>query len=334
MNGPAVADDRSLLIELLMQRGALTPEGLREVRGRGTDATERSLIAAGVVADVDIARAYADYLAVPLYDPGPEVPAPDPELARLLTEKLCRDQMIAPVAIRGDQLDLAFITPREMLVIDEVQLLTGLRVRPMIAPMSVVEQLVEDLFRSNRSAAAFNPDAESFEQADLDGDVAEEEDRAGTLVLDEAPPPGRDGRIIRMVNQILEHSIRSGASDIHFEPFEDACKIRMRIDGRLQEYQVLNRHVFITIVSRLKILGRMDIAEKRVPQDGAVALNIADAAPVRAEAAGRAALYPAIWFDPAGMTEPFRLRLVSEGVALDLAWQADGSIAREGRGAS
>jgi type IV pilus assembly protein PilB len=273
MNATAVADDRALLIELLMQRGAVTPEALREVRGRGGEVTERSLITAGVVSDLDIARAYADYLAVPLYDPGPEVPAPEPELARLLTEKLCRDQMIAPVAVRDDQLDLAFITPREMLVIDEVQLLTGLRVRPMIAPMSVIEQLVEDLFRSNRSTATFSPDAESFEQADIDEDVSEDEDRAGTLVLDEAPPPGRDGRIIRMVNQILEQSIRAGASDIHFEPFEDACKIRMRVDGRLQEYQVLNRQVFVTIVSRLKILGRMDIAEKRIPQDGAIALK-------------------------------------------------------------
>src|SRR5690606_31567232 len=153
-------------------------------------------------------------------------------------------------------------------------LLTGLRVRPMMAPLSAVEQLIEDLYRSGRSAAAFAPDAESFEQAELDeDDIAGSEDRAGTLVLDEAPPPGRDGRVIRMVNQILDHAIRAGASDIHLEPFEDACKIRLRLDGRLQEYQVLNRQVFVTIVSRLKILGRMDIAEKRVPQDGAIALR-------------------------------------------------------------
>ena len=76
--------------------------------------------------------------------------------------------------------------------------------------------------------------------------------------------------------KILEHAVRSGASDIHLEPFEDACKIRLRVDGRLQEYQVLNRHVFITIVSRMKILGRMDIAEKRIPQDGAIALKCGD----------------------------------------------------------
>ncbi|WP_169979088.1 GspE/PulE family protein [Tautonia rosea] len=276
MNATAMTDDRSLLIELLLQRGAVTPEGLREIRSRGQELNERNLILAGLIGDSEIARTYAEYLAVALYDPGAELPTPEPELSRLLTEKLCRDQTIAPVAIRGDQLDLAFVTPREMLIIDEVQLLTGLRVRPMIAPIGIVEQLIEGLYRSNRSSAAFAPDAESFEQADLDDEISEEEDRAGTLVLDEAPPPGRDGRVIRMVNQILEHAIRSGASDIHLEPFEDTCKIRLRIDGNLQEYQVLNRQVFVTIVSRLKILGRMDIAEKRVPQDGAISLRSGD----------------------------------------------------------
>jgi type IV pilus assembly protein PilB len=182
MNATAVADERSLLIELLLQRGAVTPEGLRELRSRGQELNERNLILGGLVGDSEIARTYAEYLAVPLYDPGSEVPTPEPELARLLTEKLCRDQTIAPVAIRGDQLDLAFVTPREMLVIDEVQLLTGLRVRPMIAPIGVVEQLIEDLYRSSRSPTVFTPDAESFEHADLDDEVTEEEDRAGTLM--------------------------------------------------------------------------------------------------------------------------------------------------------
>ena len=130
MNRMAVADDRSLLIELLLQRGIVSTEGLREVRVRGQEVTERVLIGSGLVSDLDIARAYADYLAVPLYDPGAELPSPDPELSRLLTEKLCRDQTIAPVSVRDDQLELAFVSPREMLVIDEVQLLTGLRVRP------------------------------------------------------------------------------------------------------------------------------------------------------------------------------------------------------------
>ena len=79
-----------------------------------------------------------------------------------------------------------------------------------------------------------------------------------------------------MVNQILEQALCNGASDIHLEPFEDACKFRLRIDGVLHELPPPSKAVFIMIVSRLKVLARMDIAEKRIPQDGAIALRTSD----------------------------------------------------------
>ena len=79
-----------------------------------------------------------------------------------------------------------------------------------------------------------------------------------------------------MVNQILEQAMRNGASDIHLEPFEDGCKFRLRIDGVLHELPPPSKPVFIMIISRLKILAKMDIAEKRIPQDGAIALQTGD----------------------------------------------------------
>ncbi len=96
------------------------------------------------------------------------------------------------------------------------------------------------------------------------------------LHLDQPPPPGQDGRVIRQVNQILEQALRTGASDIHLEPFEDECKIRLRIDGVLHELSPPSRAQFLPIVSRFKILAKMDIAEKRVPQDGSIALKTGD----------------------------------------------------------
>ncbi len=93
------------------------------------------------------------------------------------------------------------------------------------------------------------------------------------LNLDLPPPPGQDGHIIRMVNQVLEQALRTGASDIHLEPFENSCAIRLRVDGVLRELAPPPRSLFVPIVSRFKILARMDIAEKRVPQDGAIALR-------------------------------------------------------------
>ena len=79
-----------------------------------------------------------------------------------------------------------------------------------------------------------------------------------------------------MVNQILEQALRNGASDIHLEPFEDGCKFRLRIDGVLHELPPPSKSIFIMIVSRLKVLAKMDIAEKRIPQDGAIALRTGD----------------------------------------------------------
>ena len=123
-------------------------------------------------------------------------------------------------------------------------------------------------------AGPFPGAAEDFEQVEEqedDDDGPEGDDEI--LHIDQPPPPGRNGRVIRMVNQILEQAIRSGASDIHIEPFEDSCKIRLRIDGVLQEIPAPARSQFIKIVSRFKILAKMDIAEKRIPQDGAIALR-------------------------------------------------------------
>jgi type IV pilus assembly protein PilB len=164
-----------------------------------------------------------------------------------------------------------------MLVVEEIQLLTGLIVRPLIAPLGVVEGLLEVLYSSAQSHSSLVSTTEEFEQVD-DQDKEEEvgDPEEEVVHLDQAPPPGRNGRIIRMTNQILEQALRSGASDIHLEPFEDGAKIRLRVDGMLNELPPPARALFIPIVSRFKILAKMDIAEKRIPQDGAIALRSGD----------------------------------------------------------
>jgi type IV pilus assembly protein PilB len=192
------------------------------------------------------------------------------------SEKLCRDQLIVPLAVRGETLEVAFVTPSELLVVDEVQLLTGLTVRPLIAPLSVVEGLIEVLYGAGQAANDFLDGAGEFHEADDEAGGEADAADGEVLHLDQPPPPGRDGRIIRMVNQILDQALRAGASDIHLEPFEDGSKIRLRIDGLLHEMPSPSRALFLPIVSRFKILAKMDIAEKRVPQDGAIALRSGD----------------------------------------------------------
>ena len=265
-----------LLVEILLQKGILDAkklETLHEAQSKENSPLERILIKKGLASDREIAQAYAEFLCLPLYEPDKQDTPLSPVLGQLLPEKLCRDQLIAPIANDGETLDVVFVTPNEMLVIDEIQLITGLEVRPHIAPFGIVEGLLEILYGSGQTGNAFVGGSEEFEEADEEDGEASEDQNNEILHLDQPPPPGRDGRIIRMVNQILEQALRSGASDIHLEPFEDGCKIRFRIDGMLHEISPPARALFLPVVSRFKILAKMDIAEKRVSQDGAIALR-------------------------------------------------------------
>jgi type IV pilus assembly protein PilB len=269
-------DTEATIFHALRGRNLLDPAKLqvyREARLRDDDIAERVLVRAGLATEPEIASAYAAYLALPLFDPSSEVV--DAALGRLVPEKLCRDQLIVPVAVRDEVVDLAFATPSALLIVDEVQLLTGLQVRPVIAQLSVVEALIEHLYSQGHTGDLAGGTAD-FEQVDEDEEEDGNEPEDEVLHLDQPPPPGRNGRVIRMVNQILEQAMRAGASDIHLEPFEDACKIRLRVDGILQEIAPPSRAQFIRIVSRFKILAKMDIAEKRVPLDGAIAMRSGD----------------------------------------------------------
>ncbi len=264
-------DSQPLIVQVLLKNGVIDAKMLsvlRESPPMGDEIPERALIRLDLATDRQIAEAYADYLAVPLYDPAAEDDAIDPTLSRVLPEKLCRDQLIVPLAVRGETVDVAFVTPNELLVLDEIQLLTGLNVCPMIAPLSVVEGVIESLFSSERTGKTIlsGSKIEQFEEEEEEDESNDDDETI--LDIEAPPPPGRSGRIIRMVNQILQQAVRSGASDIHLEPFEDACKIRLRVDGVLHELAPPSKAQFVMIISRFKVLAKMDIAEKRVPQDG------------------------------------------------------------------
>ena len=134
-----------------------------------------------------------------------------------------------------------------------------------------MERLLDSLY--HESIAPFAAGNEEYTAPEEERSLADESHDDEILDLDAAPPPGVDGRTIRLVNQILSQALRTGASDIHLEPFEESCAIRLRVDGSLHEMAPPSRALFVPIVSRFKILAKMDIAEKRVPQDGAIALR-------------------------------------------------------------
>ena len=281
-NATHVESSLPLVVQLLLQKHQLKQKHLdtiRQAQSKENLPLEEILVRKRLASEADIATAYSEYFLVPLFDPDQSDFRVDSGLAKWLPEKLCRDHLIAPVAFHDGTLEVAFFTPRVLHIVDELQLITGLTVSTWIAPLSVIEGLLESIYENSTWPSNENrDDSASFEEVE-DSDEEKENDPVGgeeVLHLDQPPPPGRDGRIIRYVNHVFERAFQAGASDIHVEPSEGHCRVRLRIDGSLTEITPPPQSLFVPIVSRIKVLAKMDIAEKRLPQDGAIALKSGD----------------------------------------------------------
>ncbi len=157
-NTAALNGSQPLLVQLLAEKGLLLPEqmeSLRQAQLKHHGSLESILVKTGLVAEEQIAQAYAEYLMAPLYDAGPQ--GADPKLAGLLPEKLCRDHLLAPVASSEDTLDVAFAGFDDMLMVDELQLLTGMYVRPLIARLSVIEAAIAGLYCGSEARRNSSP---------------------------------------------------------------------------------------------------------------------------------------------------------------------------------
>src|SRR5271157_3716541 len=159
-----------LILEILARHNRFQPKQLEEIGellGKANPGAilEAVLIKGGYLSDQEVANLYAEDLFLPLaarQDASSEI---DKELASLLPEKLCTDKLICPMALRDEVLDVAFVSPETMGVVDELQLLTGLRINPLIGPLSVVEFQLDALYRANRESKAIGEGGEDFHDA-------------------------------------------------------------------------------------------------------------------------------------------------------------------------
>jgi type IV pilus assembly protein PilB len=190
------------------------------------------------------------------------------EDAKVLPEKFCRENLLCPVGRDGGNLLVAVVDPSNILLQEEIQHMAGLPVVLAVAPHTAVVGSLNRLFGVRDVVKEIS--VENFDSA-----TAPQEDEA-VLDLQEPVPPGVDGRIIRLANTILEGAILQRASDIHLEPFEKEVRVRYRVDGELLEITPPPKPMFLPLLSRFKILSKMDIAEKRIAQDGAFGSRLGD----------------------------------------------------------
>ena len=255
-----------LVVDLLAATGLVPPDKLALVRGRAQQggSLSQAILDEGVAMSEGIARALAGRFQLPLVDLA--VTPVDDEAAKQVPLHVLERVVAIPYGLDNGTLRIAVADPSNVHAIDELRLATRF---PLEIGVAGREDIESELRRLVRASEAFGARAMVEEQLDL-----VEEEEADDLEVDDGIS---DAPLVRLVNSVIFQAAEDGASDIHFEPQEDSLVVRFRIDGVLQEVQRIPKRMTPGVTTRLKVLAKLDIAERRKPQDGRISLNAAAA---------------------------------------------------------
>jgi general secretion pathway protein E len=265
--GPAPAVDQSdweeQIARQLLDRGRLKEADLGRAR-RLYEESGGSLISLmtriGLVSERDVAEATAEVLELPLLN-SRDFPESAPATLQL-SLRFLKQMHVCPVAENETGIDLLVADPQDPYPVDAVRMATGRPVRLLVGVRSEVDDLIERLYGTGRSAMGTIVENLSEGEGRSEDDIEHLRDLAS-----EAP-------VIRLVNLVIQRAVEARASDIHIEPFETRLKVRYRIDGVLQEVESPPSGSTAAVISRVKIMAKLNIAERRLPQDGRIMLRV------------------------------------------------------------
>jgi type IV pilus assembly protein PilB len=259
----AVNPVAELVADVIEATGILPPDKLAFVRDKARSGSfAQALIDEGLAAGATIARAVASQHNLPLVDIVEAGVAP--EAAELIPLHVLERVCAIPYALDGNKLMIAVANPKNVHAIDELRLATRYQLELAVATRDDIEG---EIRRLSRAAEAFGARAILEEDADdFDDQEEEEDDLEADDGISEAP-------LVRLVNSLIFQAAEDGASDMHFEPNKDGIVVRFRIDGVLHEIQRVPKRMVAGVTTRLKVLAKLDIAERRKPQDGRISLN-------------------------------------------------------------
>jgi type IV pilus assembly protein PilB len=289
--------------ELLVKRNYITPEQLKkaleEQKLKG-GRLESNLVKLGYIKEDEL----LSFLSAQYRVPSVKISKMEinPNVIKLIPSSISKKYFIIPINRVGPKLTLAMADPSNIVVIDEIKFMTGFNVEPVVASETEIIDAIKKYYGGGGSVAGLG--SVSFQASDFDLDDENTNAPADGIMVDEdkmidvedfnklvhgavdnveviegQPNPLEDsmdmeGPIIKIVNGILIKGIKLGASDVHFEPYERTFRVRYRIDGVLRRDMSLPIQIKNAMTSRLKIMARLDIAEKRLPQDGRIKLRL------------------------------------------------------------
>ena len=258
------------LPQRLVQDGVVDESGMHAALSAATEKRTSfvtQLIATGAASARDIAVAAASEYGVPLLDLNSLTV--DLDTIRVVSDKLLVKHRVLPLFKRGKRLFLGVADPTNLHAIDEIKFQTGLAVEAIVVEDDKLQKFLD---KAIEQADASMPNLGDDDGVDLDAlEVSGGEDELDAAV---SRDDVEDAPIVRFVNKVMLDAIRRGASDIHFEPYEKTFRVRLRMDGILKEIAQPPVQLAGKIAARLKVMSRLDIAERRVPQDGRIKMRL------------------------------------------------------------
>ncbi len=258
------------LAQRLVQDGLLNEVAMQDAIARSQEkriSLVTHLVASNLATARDIAISASNEFGVPLLDL--DVVVADPDAARAVSQKLVLKHRVLPLMKRGKRLFLAVADPTDLHALDEIRFQTSMSIEFVVVEDNKLQKAVESLVEQADAAMPSLTD-DDLDLENLEVTSGEEDANPDALARDDV----EDAPIVRFVNKIMLDAIKKGASDIHFEPYEKAFRIRTRLDGILKEVALPPVQLAVKIVARLKVMARLDIAERRVPQDGRIKMRL------------------------------------------------------------
>ncbi len=266
----ALSGKKKRIGELLIESGLITREDFEKILAEQKNSNKKLgelVVDRGICSEYDIAAALSSQLGMPCIDL--KAANIEPAAIKIISEKLAQKHQIVPIQVRGRDLHVAMADPFSHDALEDVQFATGYRIQPYISTHSDIVWAIEQYYHSDSTSVdTLVSDIVPAEVEVLEEDGEHQPELGDLKKQSEAAP------IIRMVNLIITRAVEEKASDIHIEPRKNKLIVRNRVDGALRVDLELPQTVQGAIVSRLKIMSSMDIAERRVPQDGRIAVKM------------------------------------------------------------
>ncbi len=268
---PAQTNVPDKLGELLVRTGKINQAQLNEALALQKDQGGRlgtNLVKLGHMTDKQLVESLSQHFKVPSVDlHGMEI---DDAVIKIIPADIARKYTIFPVAKAGATVTVAMIDPTNVFAMDDVKFMTGYKVEPVVASETAIRGAIDRYYGSTHAIELKKVMEDLSEESGSDLEVLEEEEDLDLATLEEE---SEQAPVVKLVNLILTDAIKRGASDIHIEPYEKDYRVRYRIDGILYEMMHPPLKLKEAITSRCKIMARLDIAEKRLPQDGRIKIK-------------------------------------------------------------